>query len=49
MVKQGIELVGIKGETVVENAVAPDDSNKRSSKYSRSLFQILVSLDTISD
>ncbi len=34
---------------VVKNAVAPDDSNKRSSKYSHSFFQILVSLDTISD
>ncbi len=36
-------------DIVVENAVAPDGSNKRSSRYSRSLFQILVSLDTISD
>jgi len=35
---------------VVENAEAPDDSNKRSSKvFSFFISQILVSLDTISD
>ena len=35
---------------VVENAVAPDDSNKRSSKvFLFFISQILVSLDTISD
>ncbi len=34
---------------VIENTLAPNDSNKRSSKVFSFLFQILVLLDTISD